>query len=807
MSDNFKVSSDIDTLLRKQTKEEAATFLGLEDVSAVWGQVTGTLSNQTDLQGALDTNASNIATNTAAIAINTAKTGITSGQASAIVANTAKVGITPTQASDITANNSKVGITSAQASDITANNAKVGITPTQASEITANTAKVSAEWGAIQGTVTNQTDLMAQFSDRITDVLLTGGSSQSTETKAVITLSHVSPDHPNGDYHQSSASLTSATDTKAGLLTAADKVKLDAQLPEVVTGLVTSGDNSSTIQAVINSVAANGGGDIVIPAGTWEIASTLVISTSNVRLRGEGGGWSQDAGVQGTQAATTLKWIGTEFDGAVVNSGSLDGAGTGVTKNGTRLGTVNGLATSDVAKYQGMLIKHNSSGVYDLIMDSGDGYVEIKAASNAAWADSQSFKIYKPSVMVEVHSVYGDGTTDQQIIGSGVSQIHFDCQDANIGLRVIAASNGVYEDLSFIEPKTAAIYMGVKNIGSMDKPATVSQDPQFNSFTRIVSRNFTTGGEYGGLFVCNGVVGWGSNTSFNNFDDMRAYIKHGDGLIFGSSDANRFHNALVLRVGTGNGEALKFLGSNRSVNDVPRVNRLTQFSSTGGGAIICYGTDTYVHESHDNEFPWLNAGNGTPLPTIETDASCFYNTDSGNEYFKKSAQLVVGQNQVSMQTAREDVGNESLRVENSSSSHIVYSTNNADKWRTYIDGTGDFIISRLAGSGIFKLNSGKISINGERKNIRAHANGNVNVLETDNTILLSATTANAKAILPTSPTDGDIYTIKCLDATFQPSIGKNGNLIEGVDANYVMTLNESVTLQYYDGNWNIIARG
>ena len=295
-----------------------------------------------------------------------------------------------------------------------------------------------------------------------------------------------------------------------------------------------------------------------------------------------------------------LKWIGTEFDGAVVISGSLDGAGAGVTKNGTRLGTVTGFATSDVAKYQGMLIEHVSSGVYDLIMDSASGYVEIKAASNAAWADSQSFKLYKPSVMVEVKSVYGDGTTDQQIVGSGVSQIHFDCQDAHIGLRVIAASNGVYEDLSFIEPKTAAVYMGVKNIGTMDKPATVSQDPQFNSFTRIVSRNFTTRGEYGGLFVCNGVVGWGSNTSFNNFDDMRAYIRHGDGLIFGSSDANRFHNALVLRAGNGNagtGEALKFLGSNSNVDDVPRGNRLTQFSSTGGGAIICYGTDTYVYES------------------------------------------------------------------------------------------------------------------------------------------------------------------------------------------------------------------
>ena len=160
-----------------------------------------------------------------------------------------------------------------------------------------------------------------------------------------------------------------------------------------------------------------------------------------------------------------------------------------------------------------------------------------------------------------------------------------------------------------------------------------------------------------------------------------------------------------------------------------------------------------------------------------------------------------------MQTAREDVNNESLRVENSSSSHIVYSTNNADKWRTYIDGTGDFIISRLAGSGIFKLDSGKISINGERKNIRAHADGDTTVLETDNTILLSATLGYSKAILPISPADGDTYTIKCLDATFTPIIGKNGNLIEGANANYNMVLNESVTLQHYDGNWNIIARG
>lgn len=72
MAINYKVSSDIDTFLRKSTKEDAATFLGLEDTKAQWGQITGTLSTQTDLQSALDAkaSASDVSTNTTNIATN-----------------------------------------------------------------------------------------------------------------------------------------------------------------------------------------------------------------------------------------------------------------------------------------------------------------------------------------------------------------------------------------------------------------------------------------------------------------------------------------------------------------------------------------------------------------------------------------------------------------------------------------------------------------------------------------------------------------------------------------------------------------
>ena len=51
---NKVVSQDIDTLLTKATKEDAAEFLGLEDTKAEWGQITGTLTTQTDLTSELN---------------------------------------------------------------------------------------------------------------------------------------------------------------------------------------------------------------------------------------------------------------------------------------------------------------------------------------------------------------------------------------------------------------------------------------------------------------------------------------------------------------------------------------------------------------------------------------------------------------------------------------------------------------------------------------------------------------------------------------------------------------------------------
>jgi hypothetical protein len=90
---NIKVSSDIDTFLKKSTKEEAALFLGLQNSGQVETNKTNIATNTADIAinaTGVSTNSSNIATNTADIAINT--TGIaTNATAIATKANQSQV--------------------------------------------------------------------------------------------------------------------------------------------------------------------------------------------------------------------------------------------------------------------------------------------------------------------------------------------------------------------------------------------------------------------------------------------------------------------------------------------------------------------------------------------------------------------------------------------------------------------------------------------------------------------------------------------------------------------------------------------
>ena len=85
MASNYKVSTDIDTLLRKSTKEEVATFLGVDTNTADIATNTANIATNT---ADIATNTADIATNTADIATNTADIATNAGN---IATNTGNI--------------------------------------------------------------------------------------------------------------------------------------------------------------------------------------------------------------------------------------------------------------------------------------------------------------------------------------------------------------------------------------------------------------------------------------------------------------------------------------------------------------------------------------------------------------------------------------------------------------------------------------------------------------------------------------------------------------------------------------------
>jgi hypothetical protein len=69
-------------------------------------------------------------------------------------------------------------------------------------------------------------------------------------------------------------------------------------------------DDTTAIQNAINSAASAGGGEIILPIGTYVISATLNITTSHVRLVGFGADALHANSGTIVGSATTLKWIG-----------------------------------------------------------------------------------------------------------------------------------------------------------------------------------------------------------------------------------------------------------------------------------------------------------------------------------------------------------------------------------------------------------------------------------------------------------------------------------------------------------------
>ena len=299
--------------------------------------ITTNASNAAALNSLITTNTSKIAsnasginTNTTAIALNTAKTGITSGQASAITANTAKVGYTDALVSantDVAANTAKTGITSGQAAAITTNTTDIA---TNASGITTNTSNISTNSSGIATNVSGITTNASNITTNTTDIA-SNASGITTNTSNISTNS-------SGIATNVSGITTNATDIKA-LETLADGniyIGNSSNVAEEVemTGDVTIDNTGATTIGTTNR-SSRKKGDILYWNGTaW---TSIAVGTNGAVLQLISGAptWVSSPDITGPTisingSANMNVVVGGTFTdpGATTNEGTLSTSGT-----------------------------------------------------------------------------------------------------------------------------------------------------------------------------------------------------------------------------------------------------------------------------------------------------------------------------------------------------------------------------------------------------------------------------------------------------------------------------------------------
>lgn len=97
---------------------------------------------------------------------------------------------------------------------------------------------------------------------------------------------------------------------------------------------------------------------------------------------------------------------------------------------------------------------------------------------------------------------------------------------------------------------------------------------------------------------------------------------------------------------------------------------------------------------------------------------------------------------------------------------------------------------------------GSIISNGIIKALRAETS-DYDVAATDSTILADATSNTVTISLPAAPTQGQVYNIKCINATFTCTVDGNGNTIDG-NASIILIQDEAITVHYDGTEWWII---
>ena len=214
--------------------------------------------------------------------------------------------------------------------------------------------------------------------------------------------------------------------------------------------------------------------------------------------------------------------------------------------------------------------------------------------------------------------------------GTGVQDITIDGVDsAGTGLLITSGWWGIYRNLHIKRCK--AVHLDITTIAGPS--AAIGEDTQGNLFHQVSTR-CTAGASassVGFRLAAGGTPQAGQgNTSLNDFADIQIGHYNGIGIQIFDADSNRFFSVVTHSQG-GTGIGLELNGSAVTNYGHARSNVFYFYDPTGStGGIVARAT-ALTQPAANNRFINMNLENNVAfVPTIETGASLYWATNSGN---------------------------------------------------------------------------------------------------------------------------------------------------------------------------------
>lgn len=327
----------------------------------------------------------------------------------------------------------------------------------------------------------------------------------------------------------------------------------------------------------------------------------------------------------------------------------------------------------------------------DMMHDAGS---TVDAASKLIWYGASNGTVVdvRTPAVASNSKIFGSSVRDLEINGNAI---------AGIGLLIYSIFGGRFENVHSWNCKIASYKIASYVAGTIADAA----DLQNCTFTNCTYRNIDTAAvqnAHGFWLTSDNPGSAGANVSFNKFENCDGQVHTGRGWLYEDADNNLNFQPRVIRVTTTN-PGIEIRGNTNTDS-----NHFFDPSVSGGTAnsIRILGTASgYAINPTRCSFYMYDNGNGTQTPQMDAGCRAYSISDRGVIEKAIATSTAMSDGITDAIAAAAAMGNETLRVRNSSNNHIILE-GGSNSWSVNLSPAGDLRFVRLAGTGLVNLGNG-----------------------------------------------------------------------------------------------------